>query len=34
MIAYAAAPALAAGLTTDVALDIDPNLPLAGLLEG
>lgn len=34
MIAYAAAPALAAGLVTDLAVDIDPNLRLAGLLEG
>ena len=31
MIAYAAAPALAAGLTTAVETDIDPNLPMAGV---
>ncbi len=34
MIAYAAAPALVAGLVTAVEVDIDPNLRLAGVLEG
>lgn len=34
MIAFAAAPALAAGLVTGVSTDIDPNLRLAGLAEG
>ena len=34
MIAYAAAPALAAGLWTDVEVDVDPNLPMPGLMEG